>query len=199
MSFIQNINTGQSQNPPKEFTVTLAAGQRYRLDFVHSFFRVLSASSTDYTVKFGGFGTDTPLQPLIGIQHPNPLDFVEITNTSASPNTVTFIMSVGFITDDRVAFAGLLNTNSGTSFASPAWVSCTSTATQIVAASPNRSTVLIRNRGTVPVFLGDSTVDPAARGMRLDVNEYQELATSGAVFGRTASGTAVVEVLEIGV
>lgn len=68
---------------------------------------------------------------------------------------------------------------------------------QIVAARPGRGEVQITNTSTVPVYLGDSALT-AATGHLLPgiVGASVTIKTSAAVYGITASSTALVTALE---
>lgn len=81
-------------------------------------------------------------------------------------------------------------------------VTVTVAATLIVAANPNRQSVYIQNRGTVPVFIGTDTsittvntiaIDPSAI---LDEDSGGTKQYTGPIYGIVSAGTADVRYWE---
>lgn len=81
-------------------------------------------------------------------------------------------------------------------------VSVTTTATRLdtsTAAGMGRSSLMVRNMGTVTIDLGGSTIT-AGTGFQLRAGESLsiDIASSDPIFGIVASGTATVHVLQVG-
>lgn len=79
-------------------------------------------------------------------------------------------------------------------------VSVTTTATLLDQSTGGSRAVLVRNRGTVAVYLGAGTVT-SGTGFQLDSGESVSIDVSGSgagggLYARTASGTATVHVLQ---
>lgn len=74
-------------------------------------------------------------------------------------------------------------------------VTVTTSAASLVAADHKRLTVKLTNKGTVAVFLGESsTVANGMLGESIEPGGFVVLGLSAQVFARTASGSAVVVV-----
>ena len=67
--------------------------------------------------------------------------------------------------------------------------------TLLVAARPQRYSVILANRGAVGVYIGVTGLT-SATGLLLNANDVVTLDTGAAVYGITASGTGAIHVLE---
>lgn len=74
-------------------------------------------------------------------------------------------------------------------------VNPTTTATLIVAARDTRKVAQLYNDSTVTVYIGDASVT-SSTGMPLDENGSIVIPWTGAIYGRTASGTGSIRYQE---
>ena len=83
-----------------------------------------------------------------------------------------------------------------------AQITVTSAATALDQSTAGYRSLLLRNRGAVAVYLGDSNVSTST-GFQLDPGETTSIdiarsGAAGALWGVTASSTARVDVLQVG-
>ena len=109
----QIINLGSTQAPYWEYTKTLAAGERFKLNYVTDSFHLLDASAPDaLKVSFGGSMIDTPFTAGLGYKMTEPVEFIELFNDSAASLTVRFAVGIGDIKDNRLTVSGTVITQS---------------------------------------------------------------------------------------
>ena len=72
----------------------------------------------------------------------------------------------------------------------------TTAAEQIVAANSSRRRLLVKNRGSVAIYLGVAGVTTTT-GFRLDIGKSKIFNHKEALYGITASGTADIRYLEV--
>lgn len=104
-------------------------------------------------------------------------------------------------TDERTIAAEVVHIQRVDEIGAQAWAAAqnsttTTTAAQIVAARDTRKRVVLVNQGTVDIYLGASSGVSASNGLLLKINASVMLRTTAAIFGITASGTAVVHYWE---
>lgn len=102
------IKYGSIQNPYREFTLTIPAGQvsepiRYNFDY----FRLLNASALGIQAKFGSSGTFTSIVGAgIGFRLLQPIQEVQFLNDTAGAITITVALAIGVIDDARLSVSG---------------------------------------------------------------------------------------------
>lgn len=198
----QNIVTNDIQNPPKQFTVTIAAGASESINYDHSFLRILSLTGTGLQIRFGQSGTPTDVIGAgVGYELDDVVRSSQLINTSGAPITVTVVLSMGRIYDDRLNVSGSVNVQNTTS--TPLFVSvsggnassavfqgnATTTATQITGVITNQRTFMIKNLGTANMAVGTGSGLTMANGFILAPNETLSVDWSNHVFVICASGT----------
>lgn len=107
---------------------------------------------------------------------------------------VVIILSMFLVNIGYSAVTGV-NTAVSTAFSTDQ-KTITSTATLIVASNSIRKSILIRNIGAVDIYIGTSAVT-TANGFLLKANESIGLdRNTAAIYGRTASTSGTVSILE---
>lgn len=193
----QPIIDGSFQNPYREFTLTLAAGEIFPLQYDFNFARILSLSdSTALRLTFGGSGAETTVVGAgIGFRLGAAIKVLTLRNASASPITVTVGLAIGEIFDDRVNLVGgtiPVIISSPTVIASKADVSVnTASATIIAALNTSRTEVIIQNPigNTNDFRIGDSGVN-ATEGIILSPGSTLNLTVTAAIYAYHTKGSA---------
>ena len=105
---ISNMGT---QNPYKQFELTIADGEVFPIYYSFNFFRILSIStSTGVTIRFGDKGTATDVIGAgIGYELPEPVNVATIVNNSGGSLDITVALAIGKIYDDRLNVSGDIN------------------------------------------------------------------------------------------
>lgn len=107
----ENINLGSVQAPYWEQIITLQPGETRKVDYVFDSFNVLNASISDaLQVTFGGAAVQTRFSAGMGYKLAQPVQYVQLFNTSNSPLTIDFSLAIGGITDNRLTVSGIVNT-----------------------------------------------------------------------------------------
>jgi len=107
----QLINLGSTQAPYWEVELTLAAGEHRKIDYVTDLFQLLAADTPNaLKISFGGTMIQTPFSAGMGYRLTEPVQFVELWNTSASTLTVRFVVGIGEVRDSRLTVSGVVNT-----------------------------------------------------------------------------------------
>lgn len=109
---VEVINLGSTQAPYWEYTKTLAPNEHFKLNYVTDCFHLLEVSAPDVLkVSFGGTMIQTPFTAGIGYRLNEPVEFVELWNTSNNNLTVKFAVGIGDIKDSRLTVSGTVNNN----------------------------------------------------------------------------------------
>jgi len=204
------VNQQGTQNPYKEFPITIAAnGGIETLYYDYNFIRFLSATSvTGLTARFGQAGTETTVVGAgIGMKFDETLRNVYFKNTSGSAITILVAACIGDIRDDRLTVTGNLNvvspagteiltTGAGTIFLSAPDVASTTLTTVLAsAANANRKELFITNNGAVAIRCGDASTG-AARGFSIPAGGTGIIATKAAVYVYNPGATSTVSIVE---
>lgn len=113
----QAINLGSSQAPYWERTVTIPAGEIWKLDYVTDTFNLLDVSTPNgIVVSFGGSMIETPFTAGMGYKLNEPVQFIQLQNVTNSSVTVTFAVGIGSIQDNRLTVSGTVFTQPASGF-----------------------------------------------------------------------------------
>lgn len=153
--------------------LTLAAGQRKRVDEVASFFMLVS-NTGDKKIKISI--DDDPLSECpVGYEYQEKekdsfYAHIDFMNSSASPATIEYIMSTGLV---RSSPAGQITIRDiANSIETPValLLNVGNSYTQTISADADQKGLEIQNTGANDCWYGDTNVDPATkRGIKLDV------------------------------
>lgn len=185
----QIINLGSTQAPYWEYTKVLAAGEIWKLDYVTDSFHLLEVSTANVLkVSFGGSMIETPFSAGMGYKLTEPVQFVQLYNTSNSSLTVKFAVGIGNIRDDRLTISGNVNVilNGNTGFSTISAGSATGAHNYTVPA--NCEVCLMVSQGSITVNYSAGNI--AITNMVLSEGETWEttIATAGTL-AITGSGT----------
>lgn len=101
---------GQVQNPYREFTLTIPAGEYRDIPYAFNYFRIMSLTGSGLKVRFGGSGEYTSIIGAgFGLELPQAIQRVFFQNDSVNPLTVTVGLAIGKISDDRANVSGTVN------------------------------------------------------------------------------------------
>ncbi len=107
----QLINLGSVQAPYMEWTVTLAANEHRKINYVTDSFQLLDCSIQNVLrVSFGGTMVQTNFTAGMGYKLTEPVEFIELWNTSGSNLDVHFVVGIGEIKDNRLTVSGIVHT-----------------------------------------------------------------------------------------
>jgi hypothetical protein len=98
----QKVQNGVISNPPKIFTYTLAAGQTQEIDYAYDFMRLLKDTAGSVQIRFGGNPQQTDFYPGLGWKSNDVIGKIFLKNAAASVSTVSVILAIGEIYDNRV-------------------------------------------------------------------------------------------------
>lgn len=188
----QPIVTGQIQNPPKTFTLTIANNDIATIYYDFRFLRILSiTNASGVTLRFGMTGQETDVIAAgIGYELEIPVRNAQLRNQSGGSITVVLTVSMGRIYDDRLNVSGTITVQgsvsivTGTTFTDAANVSVLTTATtQILAANANRKTAIISNlaANATVIKVGTSSAG-ASRGIEVPIGGTAVLDTTAAIY-----------------
>lgn len=110
------IKYGSIQNPYKEFTVTVGAGQTSEpIAYNYNYFRLLTAGATGIQAKFGDSGQFTDVIGAgIGFKLDQPVQRIQFLNETGGDITITFALAIGLIDDARLSVSGDIAVINGT-------------------------------------------------------------------------------------
>lgn len=186
------------QNPPKQYTITLAGDEIRPFDYNFNFFRFLTLSGADaanLSFRFGDSGADSDVIGAgVGYELPYVTNRITFKNKSASPITFTFIIAIGRIYDDRLSVSGVITTTEATPTIIDSQADQSipnTTATQFLAANSSRKEAIIQNpiANLASFRIGDSGVS-ATNGILLPPGGTLVLNTTAALFAYHAAGSA---------
>lgn len=101
------VNTGTVPNPYRQFTVSIPAGGRKRIDYDFNVVAILGTSQNSLSVNFAGYGGDTVMTERMEYRSPIAIPYIELINTDAVNSlTVDFALANGEIDDFRFAPQG---------------------------------------------------------------------------------------------
>lgn len=107
---MENINLGSVQAPYWEQTITLAAQEHRKIQYVTDNFELKSADRNGaLKVSFAGTMIQTPFSEGMGYRLTEPVQFVELWNDSNAPLTVDFVVGIGDIKDNRLTVSGTIS------------------------------------------------------------------------------------------
>lgn len=203
------------QNPYKEFTETIQAGEIRQIFYAHDYFRLLEYTGTPNSLKvrFGSSGSETDFSGAgLGYKMLQAVDRVELRNTDAAPITVKIVLATGTVNDDRLNVSGTVNVNVTNT---PLSVTETNPLTKInvsnaingnqvsvgtgaqvllSAANANKIGVTI-GAGDTDLFIAETGVT-TANSFKIPANTSMNITTNAAVFGIRSSGTFNAFILE---
>lgn len=202
---LKPIADGVLQQFYQEKTVTLAAGQRLEDFTTYSYFRVLALTGTGLEVIFGNNQFQTPFTGAgLGIEFSYVLPRLTLVNTSGAPLTITFAVATGKVNDDRLTVSGVLTVTAPTNapvairncgaLLTQAQVAVGTSAVTISGSSSTKNSVLIKNIGSITVFIGGTGVT-TANGMPIEPGEYLAIDVYTGILGICASPGGNVAVL----
>ena len=211
MSQAQLINVVDSfvQNPYREFTETIPAGQSIDVRYDHNSLRILALTAgATLQVQFGQSGSKTSLvgagmgfEYTDGEGRPIALRSVRLFNGGGAPLTVTVGAAIGKVADNRLTVSGTLTTievKAGT-FDSLTDVALTNgSATQLDVSDASRRELIVTNvlANAVSMRVGDSGVS-ATNGIELQPGDSVALTTTAAVFAYIVGAGKFAAVTEI--
>lgn len=200
----QPIKFGQIQNPYREFTYTIPALGKERVDYAFSYWRVLALSGGELEMRFGGSGEYTPVSGSgLGQQLDQPIPFLEIRNADAvNPMTITIAMAIGKIDDDRLNVVGTgidVVTGSGDDLNTDSALTINTGAGQLAVASNsnNRRIWIYNNDASAIIYVGDVNVD-ATDGMPIPPKSYAILETADAIYLTSDTASTDVRIMREG-
>ncbi len=195
------IIDGTVQNPYREFTYTIGAGESQIVAYDHTTIRILSLTSgASLQMQFGQSGDRTSLigagmgfEYVDGEGQPLALRNVVLYNAGGSPLTVTVGMAIGKVSDNRLTVTGTLATLEvkAATLDSLADVAMNNgSATLLAAADSTRRELIVTNllANAVSGRVGDSGVG-AANGVELQAGDSITLTTTAAVYGFVGSAS----------
>lgn len=200
---MDNYTLDNIANPYKEFTFSIANGQRQSIFYTFNFIQILAISATTgVELRFGGSGTPSTIVGA-GVSYETPngavLSRVEIYNGSGGVLTGTFGLCLGKIRDSRFSTSSAVTiTEKAPTIRSTADTALSTTAAQVLAADTSRREAIITNLSTtIDVYVGDSSVTSSRKGVVLKPAQAVTLSTTAAVYALSASGTPSVSLLEV--
>lgn len=165
-----------------------------------NYIRILSSTGGDIKLRIN----DQPEQPLpagLGLDLPagNEAIKLDFRNDTGESLTLVFALANGYIDDARNVISGVVITNSaGNGLESPASVTVTTTAQQLITADADVREVTIQNNGANNIWIGDANVDGANnRGFKIGAGESYILSASAGVYLRTTVGTSIASILKV--
>ncbi len=194
MSFIP-LESGTPQNPYKEFPIVVPAGQRYRLYYSTTYFRIMSLTLNTLSVNFAGTTDTTIVGAGIGIRMKAAIPYVDLINTGAADLTVVVALGCVDINDSRLNLSGTLTAvvASGATLVTVADVAVlTVTTTKVVATNANNKSAIISNliaNGTV-LRAGDVNTG-ASRGAEVPIGGSITLDCSADIYIFNPSGGTI--------
>ena len=199
----KRIVTGDFQNPPKQFSFTIANGAIETIEYAHQFFRILSLSnSSGVTLRFGKTGLETDVIGAgLGYELDVPCTASQIINRSGGAITITVVVSMARIYDDRLNVSGNIQVvnAAGTelavdisgSTASFGQQVVTGAADQIVASLATRKNIIMTNHGPADCYIGDTNAVLTTTGILMASGASLSLDYSGDVWAICATSTTV--------
>ena len=189
------LESGTPQNPYREFTILVPAGQRYQLNYSMTYFRVMTLSLSTLSVNFSGTTDTSFVGAGVGIKMKNAIPYVSLINTGGADLTVTVGCGCVEINDSRLSLTGNINaiTVSGATLATVSDVALpNNTATKVVVANANNKSVIISNllASGVVMRIGDSNVG-ATRGAEIPIGGSVTLDCSADIWVFQNSGGAL--------
>jgi len=183
----QNIKFGQIQNPYKEFTYTIPAGESETIYYAFNYWRILSLSGGTLQMRFGGSGELSNVSGSgLGQELDDPIPHVTIKNDHASQAmTVTIAMAIGRIDDDRLNVVGTgIETVSGSGNVidtKAAFTAGVSALSAITASANTKRVWIYNNHASAVLYWGDSGVT-IANGMPIPAGSFAILETADEIF-----------------
>lgn len=168
--------------------VTLAAGIPKRFDYDGDYFHVLTAPVDDLEVRFDD-GEPVPARESVGFRR----YYRSIELSSATGQAVLCFVGFGSVSDGRASanVSTTVNISPGNTLNDGGDVVCPAvTATQLLAADPDRLYALLKNgsANTITVRIGTADVG-AADGTPLEPGETLPLATTAAIYAYNPHAT----------
>lgn len=202
-----DIRQGSFPNPPKQYTITIPAGGTTPFYYNFDFMRVITLATADapnLLLRFGDTGEETNIIGAgLGYELPWVIDRFSLRNIGATPITLTFIIAIGRIHDDRLTLIGgtiPTSEQAATMIDSLPDVSLpATTTTQIIAANSAAKERIITNLPTNAreIRIGDSGAG-AANGIYLGIGQSIVLECSAALYAYNPHSSAqTVSVTEL--
>lgn len=184
--------------PYQEFSVTLSSGESFEIYIFGNKVQVLDNTGSQDVQLSVDNGPAFDFPEGVSVDMGLGAHKLRFTRPGGTAGTIAVAVGVNF-DDNRKTLLGSVNTKSGSSVQTPAAASVTDAAADIIAATTNRTLLLLQNVGANTVWIGDANIDPAAnRGVQLAAGASLTLAVDGLVQGRCAAGlTSTVSILEI--
>lgn len=193
-----------SQNPYRQFPITLAPREILNVFYAFDVFRILAIVNEDDVVyRFGQSGAETNIVGAgIGIKLNEAVNVLTLRNTS-SVNTVTMTiaLAIGNINDDRLNTVGAITISDidvpAIFDAKPDITLVANTTTLLMGAVAVRREAFISNYSlTDTLSIGDSGLDATHSGILIPPRGTLILATSAQIYGRS-TGTPLVGTTEL--
>ncbi|OUV96699.1 MAG: hypothetical protein CBD02_04590 [Candidatus Pelagibacter sp. TMED142] len=175
--------------------IALAAGEARRVNMTGTEWRILSGEGLEVKAYAGNesLGVFKGAQAGRGVRGNAQFDVLQI--TSASNQTIEVAVSFGQVIDDTVSSSA--NTAQELSELPP--VVCTAgSSVQIAAANANRSSLIVLNTGSVPLYLRSDNAT-AVSALLINPGDFTQIEVSNTIYAYNATGAdGGVSVSEIG-
>ena len=193
-----NILTGSVPNPPLQFNRTLIDGQIETIFYNYNFARILALSATTgVQIVFGQSAQPTDVVGAgVGYEFNYVVPSISIINRSGGPITITMILAIGKIYDDRLNIVGSITStvNSFNTLAA-SQVNVGNSAANLIAASANNRNITIQ-AGAADLWIGATNAVTAATGLLIPASTTLKLNTKSAVWGIRSGFSTTASIAE---
>lgn len=179
------------------YTYTLAAGEEKLIPFEGDFIRLISWTGDTGKLQIAMGDGESLAQMDVGDEwRGENFNGVRVKNDGATQGTVKFVVGNGQSGNWTFQTSQTLTVNIAASSITSGGIAPTTTKGQItIAANANRREIEMYNSGTVPVWVGASTVDGGATpaiGTLIDVGVTKVLTTSAKLYFHAIGSTGAI-------
>ena len=181
------------------YTITIAAGAQYRLEYWARFLTLLSLSSGSAVDVLIGGGRKASLDKGVSIELPEKevFSYLIFYNDTEAAITLKIGLSMGRVYDNRVVVSGTIPVNpAGDIIETPAAIAAVAATPGYIEADSDQWEIIIQNTGNYDLYIGDEYVDESTkRGILLQPGDNLILATSARVYYEASGGNTTISYL----
>ena len=201
LQYMRDNSISEVQVVTLQLSTAQDEGRPYKIPFPFKSVYVEDTTAAGNSVNFR-IGTEDTYQGKITLKRKDVLNFPHQVNGAFldwSAGAASDTMKLVFLVSGNLRPGSqLIDINSnldGDNYDQATPVSCTTTATEIVATNTSRGAVNLYNDGGSTVYIGNSSVT-AVNGMPLSVGAYAVIRNTDEIYGITSAGTASIRITE---